>query len=162
MLGIYEHKRWFRYEPVLEVREEGIECLQHLYRWGEIENVRRYRAPRGAGYGSFLFSDGAKRIVNLRTFRKKGDKLRVSFFGDNQTFDALKKYILRQHLESLKDPGIIHLEKEIDDLQDELSALDASSDSATVEKRLNRAVKEHLRLSDMHAESAAGKIRKWG
>jgi hypothetical protein len=162
MLGVYEHKRWFRYVPVLEVREEGIWFRRHIYTWDTIENVRRHRSHGSAGYGTVLFSDGAKCCVNLRTFRKKGEKCRVSFLGENTTFDALNTYILQQNLESLKDPRIRHLENEIDKLEEALRESDGNENLTAMERRLMAAIDEKLRLDNLYHETVTERIKIWG
>ena len=162
MLGIYEHKKWLRYVPVLEVREEGVRVGRRIYRWNDIENVRRYRSRGDSGYGAVLFTDGARCHISLRTFRKKGEECRVSFLGENTTFEALKTYILQQYLQSLKDPRISRLEKEIDKLENALRGSDGSQDFKVIEKRLTKAIHEQIKLNNLYLETVTERMKKWG
>ena len=143
MNGIYEHRRFFRrhYEPVFEVSDEGILYHQHLYVWGDIKDIQRRSSSGSAGFGFILFTNGVKCMVNLRTFRKMGDELHLSFWGDNQAFDQLHQYYFRKKMESFKDPREDELLRQLDKLEEELEVADDEKDS----KRLaNHTLPNHL------------------
>lgn len=138
MLGSYEQVPPFRFrrKKIFDVVESGIVYRGRLYRWNEITDFQRSR-----GVGFIECSDGTRCRIQMNSFRRVGERRRLSWSGDNPTFRELASYWFEKRVDSRMSPKMEPIKSRISELE---KALDSASDPDEVDRlgrkfmRLNR------------------------
>lgn len=157
MFGLYEQVPpfGFRRKKVFSVVERGIEWRGRLYEWSEITDFQAFH-----GVGLITFSDDSKCRIHMNSFRRNGERGRISFLGHNAAFNELAKHWHKEKLEKLKSPRWRASEAEVFELADALQSASDPNDIAKIEEELTRANREFIGLQTSYVSALDSEYKK--
>ena len=149
ILGGYEQVPRFGFwrKPVFEVTEHGIQYRNHTYKWAEILEISAHR-----GFGMIKLSKDVKCTIHMNSFRKIGERAKVSLFGDNSAFDALRSHWIQARAHAELSQRIGPIQDEIDVLMADYDKCDELSECTEMRKGINQKVLDLRRAYDEFIE----------
>lgn len=110
MNGTYQHRIFFIYLDLFTVDEDGIWIKNQFYPWCELKSLQQSKEL------AVLKFYKKTKLIQTRRFRKKGERLTLSFWGKNETFEKFRSFIWSKIRENERGPEYRRLQTVRDEL----------------------------------------------